>query len=365
LAALNALLAEHSLGLVELVPENPFASQLKQGVLSAFRAGTSSRFDEARWVKEFYYQSRIVQLNFVAFGFNELGMRPMLPGENWQRVLNPLVIRNIESKLDKASQTLARRHGVTVHLRNSKLSITDWGVADLSDRPSPPSSPQSRDEATSPPNLIFKNELPDTQSNKPTDVIRSNVLTIVYYENARTRGEMTLGAPPLYKYPQCAVVGRQDSELIVRLEESAFGTSMLCIIEPSGVRSNLGKYSRVARNIFIEKVMEIAREKLQGTIKYERPSSETLDARIWGEIKRFITAHGVSEFRSNRLHLVVGENYRVSVDDPALAKNILFSVPLSELNIDLDAVQKGEPFLSGEANAAARSVMERLLRSGL
>jgi hypothetical protein len=65
------------------------------------------------------------------------------------------------------------------------------------------------------------------------------------------------------------------------------------------------------------------------------------------------------------LHLVVGENYRVSVDDPALAKNVLFSVPLSELNIDLDAVQKGEPFLSGHVGAAARTVMERLLRSGL
>lgn len=130
-AALNALLAEHDLGYIELVPENPFAARLKDGMMSAFRAGTRLRFDEEWWVATFNNESRVVQLNFVVMGFNELGMRPMLAGEDWQPVGNPLVLRNIESKLDKAGRYIARRHGKVVRLRTSRLALKDWGLADI------------------------------------------------------------------------------------------------------------------------------------------------------------------------------------------------------------------------------------------
>jgi hypothetical protein len=254
LAALNALLAEHDLGLIELVPENPFAAELRQGLISAFRVGTPTRFDEKSWIGRFNSASRIVQLNFVALGFNELGLRPMLSGESWQPVQNPLVIRDIESKVDKASQSLANRHGVTICLRSSKLSITQWGLADLSERPAPDST-----DAGSSPSILFISELP--QPNTPMDVIRLDdpSVDLLYYENVKTLGGEVLGNPSLYKYPQVAVVTSKKDEtlLIVRIEESALGTSMLCTIEPSGDRSNLGLYSRTDRSTFIKKVVEI------------------------------------------------------------------------------------------------------------
>jgi hypothetical protein len=64
------------------------------------------------------------------------------------------------------------------------------------------------------------------------------------------------------RYPQVAVVVNEQTQslLIVRVEESAFGTSMLCAINQMGHRSNFGRFSRTDRNSFISKVAEIASE---------------------------------------------------------------------------------------------------------
>ena len=129
LAARTAILAEHDLGYIELVPENPFAARLRDVIMSAFRAGTKIRFDKETWVAMFNHASRLVQLNFIAMGFNELRERPMLAGEDWQLVQNPMVIRNIESKLDKAARDIARRHGKMVRLRNSRLALKDFRLS--------------------------------------------------------------------------------------------------------------------------------------------------------------------------------------------------------------------------------------------
>lgn len=134
-AALNALLVEHDLGYIELIPENPFAAKLRNGIIDAMRVGSPTSFDENSWLATFNHAERVVQLNFVAFGFNELGMSPMLKGAEWQSVQNPLVIRNIETNLDKAARYIQRKSGEIVRLRQSKLSLEKWGLADLEGAP--------------------------------------------------------------------------------------------------------------------------------------------------------------------------------------------------------------------------------------
>lgn len=81
---------------------------------------------------------------------------------------------------------------------------------------------------------------------------------ILYYENPKTIGNVSAGTPSIYKYPQCAIIAEgQSSFLIVRVEESDFG-SMLCVIEPSGVRANMGPFTKTTRELFVRKVIEIA-----------------------------------------------------------------------------------------------------------
>ena len=130
-AALAALLAEHDLGYIELVPQNPFAGELKEGIICAFRVGAreGNRFDRLWWINTFNSSSRLVQLNFVAFGFNELGRDPMLE-RAWPRVQNPMVLNNIERKLGQAQRFLERRYGKCIKIRDSRLRLEKWGLAE-------------------------------------------------------------------------------------------------------------------------------------------------------------------------------------------------------------------------------------------
>ena len=130
-AALDALLVEHNLSYVELVPQNPYAEKLRNGILSALRAGDHSpRFDEDYWINSFNHADRVVQLNIVVLAFDQLGARPLLQGEEWSIVGNPWVLENIETKLNKARRDLERRHGQAIQIRSSKLLLEDWGLSD-------------------------------------------------------------------------------------------------------------------------------------------------------------------------------------------------------------------------------------------
>ena len=252
LAARNALLTEYDLGYIVLAPSNPFAERLKDKILSVFNAGSPTRLDTEWWVKTFNYSHRVVQLNFVAMGLNELGFPPMLEGETWSPVPNPLVVRNIEGKLAKAGRKIQRRHGIVVRLSTSRLSLEDWGLADSFEKTS-----VNAENATQP-HITFMSELPHSDHNKPSNMIQSGGLLIMYYENVRTIREIEDGLG-LYKYPQVAVVmTKEDPLLIVRVEESSFGTSMLCSVSPTGNRSNLGSYLKTDQDTFISKVIEIS-----------------------------------------------------------------------------------------------------------
>ena len=254
LAALNALLAEHALSLIELVPENSFALRLREGIIAAGRVGSHTTFDQDAWIQGFNYESRIVQLNLVAFGLSELGMQPMLAGEYWRPVRNPFVLRNVEAKIPKATKYIRSAHGESISLRSSKLKITDWGVADLEE-------PKEPEQVHGVPNPAFMIELPDPESSAPDFVFSYGSHTVFYYESPQLIGEAAAGLLPPYRYPQVAVValGHEQPAYIVRIEESEFG-SMLCIIYPSGMRANLGAFSRTRRDVFLRKIEEIIQQ---------------------------------------------------------------------------------------------------------
>jgi hypothetical protein len=253
MAALNALLAEHCLGLIELVAMNPFAAELREGIMSAFRVGSPFPQNEEAWSTKFNNLSRVVQLNFVAMGFNELGMLPSLPDEYWRPVRNPFILRGIEHKLDKASRYIERRHGTRVRLRDGKLALLDWGLDDLSkDTPVGASDEEM-------PSLLFMSEYPDDKANSPAGRLQLGTRTLLYDESPRTLADMTGGPKPFFKCPQVAVVLDRDNkpELMVRIEESPFATSMLCTIEPNGTRGNFGPMSRTDRDAFLARVAQI------------------------------------------------------------------------------------------------------------
>ena len=264
-AALAALLAEHDLGYIVLVPQNSFAAQLKEGIVRAFRVGAreGDRFDRQDWTDRFNHSSRLVQLNFVAFGLNELGHVPMLEGA-WPRVNNPTVLNNIEAKLDQAQQYIKRRYGTLVTIRNSQLELKDWGLADQLEG--------SGQEAASAPNLAFVGSIPDSDFSQPVEFKFGDVV-IAYYENPRTLGEK-VGIPPIFKYLQLAVVqapGATDSHrLIVRVEASGIGAPMLCSLDPTGHHRVLGDWSNSDRDSFVRKVAEVAAASRQSLLREDR-----------------------------------------------------------------------------------------------
>ena len=234
-AALAALLAEHDLGYIELVPQNSFAAELKDGIISAFRVGAREgrHFDRQDWIDTFNHSNRLVQLNFVAFGLNELGHDPKLE-RAWPRVNNPMVLNNIEGKLGQAQRYVKRRHGKLVRIRNSRLELKDWGLAEQAGE-----NEQKRANA---PNLTFAGTIPDSDFSKPIE-FKFGDIVIAYYENPRTIGE-TVGIPPLFKYPHLAVVKAPSAadplRLVVRVEASGIGVPMLCsLIRPAITKSSV------------------------------------------------------------------------------------------------------------------------------
>jgi hypothetical protein len=140
-------------------------------------------------------------------------------------------------------------------MRASAVDMAAQTVVQRLDATSIVADPKPRDEKPVP-SPIFMAELPHPEANTPNHVLKHGNKTILYYEYPKTIGNVEAGMPSIYKYPQCAVIAEGQS-LIVRIEESDFG-SMLCIIEPSGLRRNMGSFSKTTRELFLEKVIETA-----------------------------------------------------------------------------------------------------------
>ena len=257
LAAVNALIAEHALSLVELVPQNPFAKQLKDGIHRGVLAGTRGTRDSDWWLKQFNHADRLVQLNFVAIGFNELEEAPSLPREYWRAVRNPMVVRGIANKLPKAHRYILRTHGLTVRLRTARLVLTEWGLSETSMSSSPGQEERVSPAASSAkPHMTFMTELPHPEVNVPLDLVKVGNMTFLYYEHPKTIG-VVAGMPSMFDYPQCVVVSDESNPLmIVRAETSAHGT-MLCVVEPDGRRLNFGHFAVTDKRAFLLKATSI------------------------------------------------------------------------------------------------------------
>jgi hypothetical protein len=96
--------------------------------------------------------------------------------------------------------------------------------------------------------------------------------------------------------------------------------------------------------------------------KAQRPSKYELESRVATTIDGFIDSVGLGEFASNRLHLVIDEEYRVSINEPRSVEKALVSMPLSELGLPAGAVQEGGAVRHMAVDMAAMSVVERLPR---
>lgn len=128
-AATNAILAEHTLGLVELVPENPFAKRLKDQVIDVWRRMGFPNMTEDQVAQSFNGLTRIGQLNILAIAFAELGDRPYLPGESWQYVRRPLLMED-EAHVRAVAARMKSKHGVDIHIPTERFQIVDWGIVD-------------------------------------------------------------------------------------------------------------------------------------------------------------------------------------------------------------------------------------------
>ena len=72
-AAVNALMAEKTLSLIELVPQNSFALKLKNAAIDVIRLCWELATDDVARAREFDLQDRFVQLNLLAYAFTALG----------------------------------------------------------------------------------------------------------------------------------------------------------------------------------------------------------------------------------------------------------------------------------------------------
>lgn len=126
-AAYNAVLAEHKLGLIELIPLNPFSMELVDALVAAWRHSGFPKDERDYVLSRFNRCSRFQQLNLLAMAFNELGINPDLPGEFWRNVKNPFQAK-LESQrhIDAVISTIKFQHGVCVTIPNEPMNIHSW-----------------------------------------------------------------------------------------------------------------------------------------------------------------------------------------------------------------------------------------------
>ena len=128
-AAKNALLVEHQLRYIELVPQNPFTGELKDAVIRVLRVSGFPRITEEDVRDHFNRSTRIAQLSLLAMALNELGHQPMLGNEFWHPVRNPFRVVD-EAYLSAVTSRLKYAHGIDISIRAKPLTMTDWGITD-------------------------------------------------------------------------------------------------------------------------------------------------------------------------------------------------------------------------------------------
>jgi hypothetical protein len=90
------------------------------------------------------------------------------------------------------------------------------------------------------------------------------------------------------------------------------------------------------------------------------PSRYVFASRIASTIDAFIQSDGLAEFKSNRLHIVIGQAYNVWISDVSRIKDARISIPLCDLMLSPQAISEGGMIRHVEVDAAAELVLERL-----
>ena len=99
-----------------------------------------------------------------------------------------------------------------------------------------------------------------------------------------------------------------------------------------------------------------------------RPSDFELTSRIASTIESFIDLEGLSEFESDRLSIVIQNDFMEAIGAGVYVKrfpsNAILVVPFNQLGLDTWAVQKGGPLRHRAVDTAARVVVNRLTELG-
>jgi len=126
-AATNALLAEYDIGLIELIPANPFAQELKNAIATVWQVSGFPSTSREEALRDFDSRSRFIQLNIIAMALETMGHQPMLPGEAWQYVRNPFVGGLEDPRyVDLAAGMIKKDHGVDIQISNESLNTSLW-----------------------------------------------------------------------------------------------------------------------------------------------------------------------------------------------------------------------------------------------
>jgi len=138
----NALLAEHSLSLIELTPENPAANRLKKAVVKTYRVSGFPNHSEEAVAESFNALSRFEQLNILAMALNEMGWQPTLRQEQWMPVKTPFVEEIDDRSVKSVAKELSDKHKAAISLSRGRFAIKDWGVTDVRSATHPPAPPR-------------------------------------------------------------------------------------------------------------------------------------------------------------------------------------------------------------------------------
>lgn len=107
---------------------------------------------------------------------------------------------------------------------------------------------------------VFMSEMPSSERSKPPESFAFGNYIIRYYENPVTIGE-TLGLPNIFKFPQVAVVTKNNAPVcMIRIEQSMFDTSAIGVVFPNGMHSTYDRLIKADKDIFINEVIRILRE---------------------------------------------------------------------------------------------------------
>jgi hypothetical protein len=121
-AAVNVVLAEHALGLLQLNTNNPAAHKLGYQIVTILRKAQKGPANDAQTVERFNGMARMEQLGLVAQAMAELQQAPMLGDLSWAPFASSMRVPSIR-RIDAARTTVQNLHGISVAIPDRQLRI--------------------------------------------------------------------------------------------------------------------------------------------------------------------------------------------------------------------------------------------------